>query len=106
MADVELVLEQWREGEARVDAMADPRLQARAHDVIEQSLIALRRRLGGAFTVDELAELYGQGTDWLVEVAMRLAPDDPALWDARLTADATFARYVRGARDYAGGRRL
>lgn len=106
MADVERALEQWREGEERVDALPDDRLRARAHDIIARALIELRRRLGGPFHVEELAEVYGQGTDWVVELATQLAPDDPQLWDPRVIADATFARYVRGARDFAGGRRL
>jgi hypothetical protein len=38
-------------------------------------------------------------------VAARVAPRAPWSWDARV-ADAAFARYVRGAVDFAGGRRL
>lgn len=106
MADVDRALEQWREGEQRVDGLPDDRLRSKAQDLIAQTLVQLRRRLGGPFTVEELADLYEQGTDWVVEIAHTLAPDDPALWDPRLIADATFARYVRGARDFAGGRRL
>ena len=34
-----------------------------------------------------------------------LDPDLPQAWDARI-ADAAYARYVRGAVDFAGGRRL
>lgn len=106
MADFERALEQWREGERRVDDLSDPRLQSKAQDVIGRVLVELRRRLGGPFHVEELADVYEQGTDWVVQLAHDLAPDDPELWDPRLVADATFARYVRSARDYAGGRRL
>ena len=36
---------------------------------------ALRRRLGGQFTVAELARLYlADGTDWCFEIAVRVAP--------------------------------
>lgn len=105
MADVERALEQWRDGEGRVDALPDDRLRGRAHDVVAAAVGQLRRRLGGPFSVDELAELYEQGTDWVVELAAALAPEEPVLWDPRLVADAAFARYARGARDYAGGRR-
>lgn len=106
MADFERALEQWREGEERVDALPDDRLRGKAHDLVAEALIGLRRRLGGPFSVEELAELYEQGTDWIVELATERAPDDPVLWDPRLIADAAFARYARGARDFAGGRRL
>ena len=35
----------------------------------------LRRRLGGAFTVDELAELYDRGTGWCLDLAYAVAPE-------------------------------
>ncbi len=59
----------------------------------------------GAFSVDELVELYDAGTGWCLDLAHRIAPGAPWSWDARV-ADAAFARYVRGASDYAGGRRV
>jgi hypothetical protein len=40
-----------------------------------------------------------------MELALRLEPELPSAWDARI-ADAAYARYVRGAVDFAGGRRL
>ena len=66
----------------------------------------LRRRLGGPFTVDELVDLYEQGTGWCLDVAVAVAPGAPWAWDARITADAAFARYLREAVDFAGGRRI
>ena len=73
---------------------------------VEDALVAeLRRRLGGAFTVDELAALYDAGTSLVPGRRDRLAPAAPWTWDARV-ADAAFARYVREAVDFAGGRRL
>ena len=66
----------------------------------------LRRRLGSAFTVDELVALYEAGTDWALQLAMTAAPDEPWAWEPRTVVDGTFARYLREATDYAGGRRL
>ena len=66
----------------------------------------LRRRLGGSFTTDELADLYDAGTDWTLDLAVNVAPGAPWAWDQRIVADAAFARYVREATDYAGGRRM
>lgn len=66
----------------------------------------LRRRLGGRFTAEELAELYDQGTSWCLQLAMDMAPADPWAWDSSIVVDAAFARYVREAVDYAGGRRI
>jgi hypothetical protein len=67
----------------------------------------LRRRLGGTFTTDELVELYERdGTAWCLDVAVAAAPSAPWAWDMRTVADAAFARYLREAADFAGGRRL
>src|SRR4051812_44631328 len=66
----------------------------------------LRRRLGGMFTLDELADLYDEGTGWCTDLAVEVAPDEPFAWDARVVADAAFGRYARAATDYAGGRKI
>jgi len=66
----------------------------------------LRRRLGGAFTTDELTELYENGTDWCLDVAIAVAPENPRAWESSTVADAAFATYVREAVDFAGGRRV
>jgi len=73
--------------------------------VIEALVAELRRRLGGRFSAQELAELYDTGTSWCLQVAMRVAPEDPWAWEAGIVVDAAFARYLREASDYAGGRR-
>lgn len=97
-------IEQWREGARRLEGA--PREQ---RDVLERVIVRivaeLRRRLGGAFTAEELAELYDEGTGWCTDLAVATAPEDPYAWDARIVADAAFARYLRGAADFAGGSR-
>ena len=97
-------IQQWREGERHVaDA---PREQQAALRRVEDALVAeLRRRLGGAFTVDELTAAYESGTSWCLDLAAQVAPGAPWTWDARV-ADAAFGWYVRGAVDFAGGRRI
>ncbi len=100
----ETAIQQWRSGQGYV-AHA-PREQQAALRSVEDALVAeLRRRLGGAFTVDELVDLYNAGTSWCLDVAAQRAPGASWAWDARV-ADAAFARYVREAVDFAGGRRL
>jgi len=47
-----------------------------------------------------------RGTGWCLDVAYAAAPGAPWAWDMRIVADAAFARYVREAADFAGGRRL
>ena len=100
----ETALGQWREGERR---MAGAPLEQRAalETVVTRIVADLRKRLGGTFTTDELADLYARGTDWCTDLAASVAPDAPWAWDARTVADAAFLRYLRDARDFAGGRR-
>jgi hypothetical protein len=95
---------QWQQGERRL--RAQPPERRRVMERVTEALVAeLRRRLGGRFSSDELVELYDHGTSWCQQVAMKVAPDEPAAWDAALVADAAFSRYLREASDYAGGRR-
>jgi hypothetical protein len=96
---------QWEDGLRRLAAA--PADEQRVLERVTRAIEAeLRRRLGGAFTSDELAELYERGTDWATDLAVSVAPDDPYAWDARTVADAAFGRYLRAATDFAGGRRL
>lgn len=77
------------------------------HERVVEAIVAeLRRRLGGRFTTAELVELYGRGTSWCLQKAVDVAPKDPWAWDASIAADAAFARYLREAADYAGGRQV
>ena len=100
----ENALYQWQQGERRLKAAAPER--GPTHERVTDALVAeLRRRLGGRFYTEELVELYGRGTTWCMQLAMKLAPDDPWAWEAGVVVDAAFGRYLRGAADYAGGRR-
>ncbi|MEA2385694.1 MAG: hypothetical protein QOH72_5665 [Solirubrobacteraceae bacterium] len=98
-------IHQWREGERRLDEAPAPQKPA-LERVVGAIQRELRRRLGGSFTTDELADLYDSGTDWTLDLAASIAPGAPFAWDARIVADAAFARYLREATDFAGGRRI
>lgn len=97
---LENALTQWEEGESQLrDApeseSADlERAVAAVHD-------ELRRRLGSAFLVEELADLYSRGTDWAEDLAQRRS----AGRDTATVVDAAFGRYSRAAANFAGGRR-
>lgn len=99
---VSLAIEQWRGGEHYVRTLTG-RLDARADEVILTIVDELRRRLGGAFTVDELVDLYEAGSGWALDLAARRAPEDPDAWDSRVI-DAAFYRYLSQAQDWGGGR--
>jgi hypothetical protein len=98
-------LEQWQAGVRRLE-QAPPEERPVLERVTRSVYEELRRRLGGAFTTDELADFYDGGTGWVSDVAVAAAPDAPYAWDVRIVGDAAFGRYVRSAVDYSGGRRL
>jgi hypothetical protein len=96
----------WQEGQRRLQE-ADPRDRVAIERVVESIVIELRHRLGGPFSVQELAQLYvEQGTDWCFSIATRVAPDNPSAWDITTVAGSAFARYGREASDYTVGRRV
>jgi len=64
--------------------------------------LELRRRLGATFSAAELADLYGAGTDWVLQ----LPGIDPAQGDLQEMIDAAFWLHLQAAGDYAGGRRI
>jgi hypothetical protein len=103
MANVESALFQWQEGQRRLRE-AGPDDRPGLERVTNRIVAELRRRLGGTFTTGELADLYEQGTDWCLDLAVVTAPDNPRAWDSQTVADAAFARYLREAADFAGGR--
>lgn len=95
----------WLDGQRRIGT-AEPADRGAMERVVDELVVALRRRLGASFTVQELAALYiDQGTDWCFDVAVRVAPNRPAAWDLPVVAGAAFARYAREAIDYTTGRR-
>jgi hypothetical protein len=94
---------QWQQGERRL-AQAAPERRPLLQRIVDTLVVELRKRLGGRFSAEELAELYGRGTSWCLQLAMDVAPEDPWAWDSSIVIDAAFARYLREATDYAGGR--
>ncbi len=101
---LENALFQWEEGHRQLQGLTEPRQRRLADRVVEAVRDELRRRIGPTFSAAELAELYGRGTDWCLQVAIDVAP--AAEGDARALADAAFWLYLRGATDFAGGRQL
>jgi hypothetical protein len=100
----ETASDQWAAGLRRLEE-APPDQRPTLERVTRLIEADLRRRLGGPFSSEELADLYDAGTDWCSDVAYAAAPEQPYAWDVRVVADAAFGRYLRDATDYAGGRR-
>lgn len=101
---LENALFQWEEGWRALQAIREPPERRRADRVVGAVQDELRRRIGPTFHAAELAELYGRGTDWCLQVALDAAPD--LAGDPQSLADAAFWLYLRGAADFAGGRQL
>jgi len=95
---------QWESGKRRLDEIEDPRERRLADRVVDAIREELRRRIGPTFSAGELAELYGEGTDWCQQVAIDVAPAMEG--EAQSLGDAAFWLYLRGATDFAGGRKL
>lgn len=101
---LENALFQWEDGYRSLQAIDDQRARRLADRVVDGIREELRRRIGPTFTAAELADLYAAGTDWCFQIAIDLAPAIEA--DAQSLADAAFWLYLRGAGDFAGGRKL
>ncbi len=100
----ENALFQWEEGRRRLSAIGeDPAARRRADRVVDAIREELRRRVGATFSSAELAECYGQGTEWCLQVAGEVST---GVADAQTLSDAAFWLHLQGATDFAGGRRL
>ncbi len=96
----------WQDGGRRL-TLLEGRERTSAERVVDALVSELAHRLGGPFTVQELASLYIEhGTDWCFDIAVHVAPSTPEAWDLTTVAGAAFARYARGAVDYSTGRRI
>jgi hypothetical protein len=96
---------QWEEGANRLrEVSREPRTARTALRAVDAIRDELRRRIGPTFSAQELAELYGRGTDWCLEAARNAAPMDAVDLDPQAIVDGAFFEYLRGAIDYSGGR--
>jgi hypothetical protein len=96
---------QWEEGARRLRELSrDPGAGRSAGRAVEAIRDELRRRIGPTFSAQELADLYGRGTDWCLEAARRAAPMSAVDLDPQAIVDGAFYQYLRGAYDYSGGR--
>jgi hypothetical protein len=96
---------QWEEGERRLESSRGdlPRYRELA-SLVDAVVGELRRRVGQTFTLGELADAYGGSEEWVRDVVVEVTPVRGAragLPDSAVVQDAAFARYARGATDYA-----
>jgi hypothetical protein len=101
---VELARQHWAEGYRRLSdtRRAEPELHARLLDQVDVVTEELRRRIGKAFTLDELASIYAHADRWAAEAIAARRENGGGAWvaTASTATDAAFHLYARGARDY------
>lgn len=92
----------WEDGHRRFrEAERDGRqLAERLHQQLSVVTDELRRRVGGTFSLEELAAVYAGSEPWLGAAVAERAPGPG--WPATLAivGDAAFHLYSRGAIDY------
>jgi hypothetical protein len=98
---LENALFNWEAGIARLKEL-ERQGTLRGDQVTGPVRLELRRRLGATFTAAELADLYGAGTDWVLQ----LPGIDPASPELQELIDAAFWLHLQAAGDFAGGRRI
>jgi hypothetical protein len=99
-ADLESARLEWEHAyRDLVGAMRDPALEARLHAQLDAMTTELRRRVGGTYTLRELADAYVVADRWAREV---LAEQATPGWPRTLATveGAAFHLYARGAVDY------
>lgn len=100
-AEVESARREWQEGHRRL-LEAAPDAQAREHLFVQVDAVAeeLRRRVGGTFTIRELAAAYAGAERWSRTVVAERAPTPGWARTLSLVEAAAFHLYARGAQDY------
>ena len=92
---------EWEEGSRRfADEARDPARADILHEQLDAVTVELRRRVGGTFTLAELADASTSSERWLLHAVEERAPSKGWARTASLAADAAFHAYSRGAQDY------
>jgi hypothetical protein len=100
-AEVESARRDWSEGHRRLLEQArDPRERERLLAQVDAVGAELRRRVGGTFTLRELAGTYVGAEQWSRSVVAEQAPAPGWPRTLSLVEAAAFHLYARGAQDY------
>jgi len=101
-AAIETARFEWADAGEALDREPDTARRRALADQVELVVAELRRRVGGTYTIAELADAYADADRW-TRVALSEAEDVPAWWPETLTLvqAAAFERYALGAVDYA-----
>lgn len=97
-----LVRQEWDDGNRLLEAeRPDPTRYRRLLGQVEVVTDELRKRVGGTFTLAELAAAYRDADSWARQEVADRAPGPGWPRDLSLVLAAAFHAYQRGAADYA-----
>lgn len=99
---LELVRHEWADGSRRLEEERGDRTRYRR--LLDQVGVVndeLRRRVGGTFSLAELAAAYRDADTWARQAVADRAPGPAWPRDLSLVLAAAFYAYQRGATDYA-----
>jgi hypothetical protein len=99
-SDIESARLEWEHAYRDLaEVSKDPALEARVRDQLQALTAELRRRVGGTYTLRELADEYAVADRWARHV---LSEQSAPGWPRTLTLveGAAFHLYARGAVDY------
>ena len=100
-AEVESARREWEEGHRRLqDEVRREEQPERLLAQVEAVGAELRRRVGGTFTLRELATAYAKAESWSREVVAEHAAAPGWPRTLSLVEAAAFHEYARGAQDY------
>ena len=101
MSQVSIARHEWQEGSRRLEAARDdaPRY-GQLLGFLSILLAELRRRVGQAYTLEELAAAYADSERWAREVLQERAESPGWPRDLTTVLAAAFDAYQRGAVDY------
>ena len=99
--EVESARREWADGHRRLlEQAGDSRTRERLLAQVEAVAAELRRRVGGTFTLRELAEAYVGAEEWSRVVVAAEAPAPGWPRTLSLVEAAAFHLYARGAQDF------
>jgi hypothetical protein len=100
-AEVESARRDWEEGHRRLqDEVRRQDAPERLLAQVDAVLAELRRRVGGTFTLGELAAAYGDAERWSRDAVAERAAAPGWPRTLSLVEAAAFHEYARGAQDY------
>jgi len=101
-AELDSARREWEDGYRRLlDQADDTTTRERLLAQVDVVAAELRRRVGGVFTLRELAEAYARAEEWSRAVVAEEAASPGWPRTLSLVEAAAFHLYARGAQDYA-----